>query len=292
VASTVPKIFFLVSTTHHAWEPYTAAFEAQLKNDGWTKGKDYTIEYHPASGVQDLYHLIAKDFANRATPGRDVIVTGGTRPTIACASATSKIPIVYATAGSKLSLGANVTGISNEQTAHVKDRLDYIIAKLGQGHCVGSIGNTDASNVGSEMDEIQKQAQNYTGKLSFYRSNMKLQTVNDIHPVMLDLKKNKVDVLFVCTDPLITTNADLLNEWAVVEKLSTMHALKENWGTRGLMWWGPIFEDMFKTAADFVDKILRGTSPSSIAPQPAAKMDNGVNQLIAGILGLSLRDAR
>ena len=85
-----------------------------------------------------------------------------------------------------------------------------------------------------------------------------LHRVDGIHPIIqLVSKKKGVNVLFVCTDPLITTNADILNEWALLENLATMHAIRENCGKQGLMFYGPKFPEMFGRAADFVDMILR-----------------------------------
>jgi hypothetical protein len=93
---------------------------------------------------------------------------------------------------------------------------------LGRSFCVGPIGNTNADNVKDEMKEVKTQASNLG--LKFYQSTRALLTVDDIHPVMQDLKANGVQALFVCTDPLVTSNADIVNEWAVIEKPPTMHA--------------------------------------------------------------------
>ncbi len=104
------------------------------------------------------------------------------------------------------------------------------------------------------MQAVRTQAPSFG--LSFYQSPMALQTVDDIHPVMQDLKANGVQALFVCTDPLITSNADILNEWAMIENLPTMHAFRTNFDHGGKLFWGPKLEDMFSRAADFVYTIL------------------------------------
>jgi len=262
MSSGVPTIGFLVGTTYDAWRDYIRAFENQLGTYRWKKGTNFNIEYQVASGLADLYDAIAADFANpkRSTP-INVIVTGGTGPTVACIKATETIPIVFATAANGAALVAsasgNVTGISNEQTAHVAHRLQHMQANLptlGRNFRVGPIGNTNAANVQDEMKEVQKQAAKLG--LKFYQSTMALQTVDHIHPVMQDLKTNGVQALFVCTDPLITSNADILNEWAVIENLPTMHHFRKNFGQRGTLFWGPKLEDMFSRAADFVRTIL------------------------------------
>jgi len=276
-------IFFLVATTPHAWKPYTDAFEAQLRTH--PRLPEYQIQYQPASGVQELYEAIATRFVNNAVSG-DVIVTGGTRPTLACANATKIIPIVYATAGLDDLSGNNVTGISNQQVQHVTDRFDYVIETINpnQDFCFSTIGNTDARNVRLEMDEVENQANRR--KLNFHKNTMPLQTADEIKPVLENLARSGVKGVFVCTDPLITTNAELLNEWALVYGLSTTHSFEENWGTKGHMWCGPKLKDMFETAADFVARILSGEDVSKIKSEVAKTLDKNVHKAIGRMLGL------
>lgn len=296
-SSKVPTIGFLIATTYHAWQQFIDAFELQLKSHGWdsSEGGNIKIEYQSASGLKDLYERIAKDFANPKRPyPTDIIVTGGTGSTLACKNATKTIPIVFATAGdpvgSKLvqSLpkpGGNVTGISNEQTIRVKERLNYmqkhLAGDLGKIH-VGAIGNINVPNVKLEMKELKIEAKS----LGLKYSEAHLKTLADIHPAIKSLKRKKVDGLFVCTDPLITTNADILNEWALLEKLGTMHALRENFGNEGLMFHGPVMPDMFKRAADFVDMILNGKKPAQIPIEGPTTFESKCNKRTAQILGL------
>ena len=294
---TTKTIGFLVATTHHAWSQFTDAFEAQLKR----LGTDFKIEYQSASGQQDLYDGIANDFADPKRPVPiDIIVTGGTGPALACKRATAALklpPVVFATAGdpvysglvnSYANPGGNLTGISNEQTDPdlVRKRLIYmrdkLVGDLGE-IVVGAIGNVDVTNVQLEMQRVEAAAPGLG--LGFFAGP--LHAVDDIHPVIKNLKKKGVNALFVCTDPLITTNADILNEWALLENLATMHAFRENCGKGGLMFYGPIFPDMFRRAADFVDMILNASvSPAGIPVEAAKTFEWQCNKKTAEILGL------
>jgi putative tryptophan/tyrosine transport system substrate-binding protein len=286
---TTKTIGFMVATTHHAWSQFTDAFEKKLSTNGWQIGTNINIEYQSASGLKDLYQSIAKDFANpKRTPSIDIIVTGGTGAVLACKKETSKIPIVYATAGDPVNSGlvaSNLTGISNEQTGHVPDRLQFIKDNMSKDLVnihVGAIGNVNYSNVKLEMKAVKDQAP----KFGFKCSPGPLSTLRDIRPTIKRLKKKGVNVLFVCTDPLLTTNADILNEWALLEGVATMHAFRENCGQNGLMFWGPVFPEMFKRAADFVDMILKGKSPAAIPFEPPKKFEHHCNKKVAEILGL------
>jgi putative ABC transport system substrate-binding protein len=292
----VPTIGFLVGTTHHAWELFTDAFEKRLSTHGWKIGTDIKIEYQSASGLQDLYDAIAKDFANpkRKKLPIDIIVTGGTGPVLACKKATQTIPIVFATAGDPVNSnlvqsyakpGGNLTGISNEQTALVPERLQYVKDQLEKDFPkihLGVVGNVNYSNVKLEMKAVKDHALN----LGFKYTSGPLRTLRDIRPTIKRLKKKGVNVLFVCTDPLITTNADILNEWALLENLGTMHAFRENYGKEGLIFWGPVIPKMFESAADFVDMILNGTKPADIPVETPKAFEHGGNKQVAEILGL------
>ncbi len=103
----------------------------------------------------------------------------------------------------------------------------HLAGDLGKIH-VGAIGNINVPNVKLEMKELKIEAKS----LGLKYSEAHLKTLADIHPAIKSLKRKKVDGLFVCTDPLITTNADILNEWALLEKLGTMHALRKTSATK------------------------------------------------------------
>jgi putative tryptophan/tyrosine transport system substrate-binding protein len=183
--------------------------------------------------------------------------------------------------------GGNVTGISNQQTNLVIKRLDYMRDKLtpslGSGFNVGVIGNTAVCNVQLEMKIVQQVAPDFG--LAFTPCPP-LQTDADIAPAITSLKTGGAQALYVCTDPLITTYAEMLNELAFDAKLSTMHAFKENCGNKGLMYYGPDLSSMFKSAADLVELILRGDNPKDIPVQQATTFVDHCNKATAAALGL------
>jgi putative ABC transport system substrate-binding protein len=289
------NIGFLIAPSADQWKPYTDAFEAQLKSH-LKNGEDFKIEYRAAGGLQKLYREIAKDFAD---PGRtlpiDIIVTGGTGAVLACKKATSKLPIVFATAGDPINSGlvaskptGNLTGISNQQTNLVIKRLNYmrdnLAPDMGKKIHMSAIGNDGAPNVQLEKKIVADVARDLGLKFSI---SPPLKTQDDIGPVITKLKRRGVNTLFICTDPLITTNAEIINKLALDNKLLTMHAFRLNYGKQGLMFYGPRFPDMFKRAADFVYEILSGAKgPADIPVEEARAFESKCNKKIAGILGL------
>jgi len=286
---------FLIATSADLWKPYTGAFEAQLRSH-LKIGEDFKIEYHAADGLQKRYREIAKDFANpKRTKPIDIIVTGGTGAVLACKKETSKIPIVFATAGDPVNSGlvaskptGNLTGISNQQTNLVIKRLNYLrdnlATDLGKKLHLSAIGNDSVPNVQLEKKIVADVARDLDLKFS---TSPPLKTPDDIEPVIKKLVRRGVNTLFICTDPLITTNAERINKLALDNKLSTMHAFRMNYGKQGLMFYGPCFPDMFKRAADFAYDILgRAKRPADIPVEEACTFEFESNKKIAAMLGL------
>ena len=100
--------------------------------------------------------------------------------------------------------------------------------------------------------------------------------------------RGKVDALFVCTDPLITTNQIAIHTAATAAGLPTVHAFRDYVEAGGLMSYGPDFRDMFAHAADLVDQILRGTPPGDIPIKVQKRCELVVNQNTANALGLTI----
>jgi len=269
------SIGFLVGTTYDTWKDEIKAFNDELVSNGWTAGTDFKIEYQSAAGQQNFYTAIANDFANTKRPNPiDVIVTGGTNATVACITATLNVPqikVFFATAGelgpyftklaSKNTTGiSNVTGISNQQIQYVPDRLyhmkTYVPALLAPTAFTvfGLIGNANAQNVIDEMAAVVAQALPDYG-LTAVQSKTTLQTVGDIPTVIQSVQSQGAQALYVCTDPLITSNAEFLNECALTAGLPTMHAFKKNLagsGSNKLLYLGYELTDLFSQIAGII----------------------------------------
>lgn len=271
------KIGFLVPTTLDIWSDWTKAFEKRLSELGWSKDK-IEINYQQAEGLVKNYTKHAKHFVGLPV---DVIVTGGTQATIACKKAAAArkppIPVVFATAGDPIdtklvptfSAPGNLTGISNQQTNLVIKRLDYLRQLLGNAR-IALVGNDRSPNVRLEM----KIAKQIAPALGLKVTVAPIHKQGDISRVIQRLK-GKVDGLLVCTDPLITTHAALLNNEAMQAQLPTMHAFAEyvhKYG--GFISYGPHFPDLFVSAAELVDTILRAGHELKMADVPVQQPNN------------------
>ena len=133
------------------------------------------------------------------------------------------------------------------------------------------------ANVGNpaavlEMGEVQATART----LGLEVVTFEIRRAEDIAPAFEALK-GRADALYVCADPLVNTNRVRINTLALAARLPTMHGFREYVEAGGLMSYGPNFPDLFRRAADYVDKILRGAKPADIPVEQPTKFDLVIN---------------
>jgi putative ABC transport system substrate-binding protein len=284
----LPIIGFLGATTPAAQSQWTAAFVQRLRELGWTEGRTIAIEYRWAEGRNERATEIAAEFVRLKV---DAIVTGGTA-SVAAKQATSVIPIVFTAAGDPVGIGlvaslarpgGNVTGLSNQQNDLAGKRLELlreVVPGLRRLAILVNIGNPVTA---LEMEEVQAAART----LGLDATTLEIRRAEDIAPAF-EAIKGRADALFVCSDPLTNTNRIRINTLALTARLPTTHGLREYVDAGGLMSYGPNFPDLYRRAADYVDKILRGTKPADIPVEQPTRFDLVVNLTTAKALGLTI----
>ena len=114
-----------------------------------------------------------------------------------------------------------------------------------------------------------------------------IQRKEDIAPA-IEALKDRAQALYVVGDPLANAQRLRINTFALVGRLPTMHVQREYAEAAGLMSYGPNFPDLNRRAADYVDKILRGTKPADLPVEQPTKFDLVVNLVIARALGITM----
>ena len=288
----LPTIGFLGAATPATWGIYVSAFLQRLRELGWVDGRNMTIEFRWAEGREERYGEFAAEFVRR---GVDVIVTSGTGPSLAVKKATSVIPIVFATAGDPVATGlvaslarpgGNVTGLSNQQTDLAGNRFELLRDVLPGFKRLAVMGNENFPNVVLEMNEVLAAA----AKFGLEVVPLKIKRTEDIG-LGIESLKGRVDALYICTDPLLTTHRVRINTLAIGERLPTMYPFREYVQSGGLMSYGPNLPDLFRRAGEHVDKILRGARPADIPVEQPVKYDLIVNLTTAKALGLKIPEA-
>ena len=224
-----------------------------------------------------------------------MIVTAGSAPVIAAKRATATIPIVFAVAvdpvGSGLvaSLarpGGNVTGLSLQSAELVSKRLELlreIVPRLGR---LAIMANVDQPGAAREMAEVRTTAQ----ALRMEAVALEVRSVPDISAAFLAINE-RAEALYVCPDPLATANQKLINSSARERGIPTMHGSREYVQTGGLMSYGTSFPDLYRRAADHVDRILHGAKPADIPIEQPTKFELVVNLDTAKALRLTIPES-
>jgi putative tryptophan/tyrosine transport system substrate-binding protein len=285
----LPTIGFLGGTTPAAQLQWTAAFVQRLRELGWVEGRNVAIEYRWAEGRSERYTEIAAEFVRLKV---DVIFTHGTPATILVKQTTSLIPIVFTVVGDPVGTGivatlarpgGNVTGQSSLTADLAAKRLELFRDVVPRLRRLGIFGNIDNSTVVLEIAELQAAVRT----LGLEAATFGIRRAEDIVPAFETLK-SRTDALYVAGDPIVLTNGVRINILAVGARLPTIYGGREYVTTGGLMSYGPNYPDLYKRAADYVDKILRGAKPGDIPVAQPTKFDLIINLTTAKALGLDL----
>jgi putative tryptophan/tyrosine transport system substrate-binding protein len=221
-----------------------------------------------------------------------VIVTGATPATIAAKRATSVIPIVFAVGGDPVGSGlvaslarpgGNVTGLSIQSVDAVSKRVELLRDVVPNLRRLAVLANESNPVVMREAEEVQAAAH----ALGVEVAPLHVRRADDIAPAFASLDSH-ADALYVPADPLLTSNANAISALALRARLPDVHSLREEVIAGGLSAYGASFADLFRRAAELVDKILRGTKPAEIPVEQPTKFDLVINLKTAMALGLTV----
>ena len=287
----LPTIGFLGTATPSMWSHWVAAFVQRLREHGWIDGRNIAIEYRWAEGRTERFAEIAAELVRRKV---DVIVTSG-GAVVAAKQATSVIPIVFPMAPDPVSSGlvaslarpgGNVTGLSIQSTELATKRLELIREVVPGLRRLAIMGNAGSPAAVLEMSEVQAAAR----KLGLEVEILEIRRAEDIAPAFESLR-DRADALYIGADSLVGANRIRINTLTLGARLPTIYNSREYVELGGLLSYGPSYPDLFRRAAEFVDKILRGAKPGDIPVEQPTKFELIVNQTTAKALGLKIPEA-
>ena len=285
----MPTVGLMGSGSAAAQSQWTMAFVQRMRELGWTEGRNLAIAYRWAEGRSERFAEIAAEFVRLKV---DVILTHNTLPTLAAKQATSAIPVVFATAGEPVGTGivaslarpgGNVTGLSSQQAETAGKRLEILrdlVPGLRRLAIFGDVGNpfTDL-----DVEQVRGAA----GTLAIEVAKFEIRGSQDIARAFEALP-GRVDALYVTPNPVMFVNQIRINTLAIGARLPTMYSVREYVETGGLISYGPNWPHMWRHAADFVDKVLRGAKPGDLPVEQPTKFDLVVNLTTAKALGLAV----
>jgi putative ABC transport system substrate-binding protein len=203
----LPTIGFLGANTSLADSQWVATFVQRLRELGWIEGRTVAIEVRWGEGRSERFAEIAAEFVRLKV---DVIVTYGTASALAAKRSTALIPIAFAAAGDPVGTdlvaslarpGGNVTGLSIQQTDLAGKRLEILREVLPGLRTLAIVANIGTPNAVLDMREAQAAARTFG--LDVITSEVR--KAEDIAPAF-DALKGRAGALYVCADPLLTTN--------------------------------------------------------------------------------------
>ena len=273
---------------------YTAlwheAFRLGLRDHGWVEGKNISIDYRYADGRSDRSPDLAADLVQLKV---DIIVASVVTDALAAQKATKVIPIVMAAAsdpvasGLVMSLarpGGNVTGLSQMTIEMVGKRLELLTEVVPKLSHVAVLWNPQGVGSTNNWKELQLPARQRGVQLQ----SLEVRSADDFDKAFDDAIKARAGALFITAHPVIVTNLKRIAELAVKSRLPSIFQWSEFTDAGGLLAYGPDSADMFRRAATYVDKILKGAKPGDLPIEQPTKFELVVNMKTAKALGIKI----
>ena len=270
----------------------TESFRGGLRDLGH-EGRNLVIEFGDAQGRPERLDALAADLVASKV---EVIVTAGTLPAIAARRATERLPIVFigaadpVTSGMVASLaqpGGNLTGLSLLLPELVGKRLELFKQAVPSIRRVAVLWQPGGSGAQTEQD-LLKGAETAALALGLEPRFVEARRPADIDRAFTEMTNARVDALTVLSTPMFGGEHRRIVALAARHRLPTMFQFREYVDAGGLMSYGPDLPDLYRRAAVYVDKILKGARPASLPVEQPTKFELVINLLTAKELGLSL----
>jgi putative ABC transport system substrate-binding protein len=287
-SSKVWRIGVLETTSMALNAPNFDAFRQSLRDLGYVERKNLIIEYRSAEGRGERFAELTADLLRLNV---DVIVTRGTPAVLAAKKATTTTPIVMAAVGDPLRVvsslarpGGNITGLSGYTTD-----LEAKRAQLIKDLVPGAVQVAGLYNMGNPVAPPQwNQLQMAARKLGIELQLLDIRKTEDIAPAFDAATAQRVEAVVVGIDALTQENRTLIARLAADQRLPAIYVSREYIDAGGLIAYGPIYPDLYRRAAIYVDKILRGVSPSNLAVEQPTKFELIINLKAARAIGIQV----
>jgi putative tryptophan/tyrosine transport system substrate-binding protein len=289
----VARIGFLDNSSASGNAPLLEAFRQDMRKLGWIEGKNFTFEYRYAEEKVDRLPDLAADLVRLKV---DLVMASGGQPTLAAKSATTTIPIVMANAGDPVAFGlvaslgrpgGNVTGLSSLVPELNSKRLEILYDAIPKLVRVGFLRPSGGGGPAGEatMKEIRPAALGLKIKLEEIETQV---NAKGLESAFQTAKQKQVGAIMTTTGNPYFTERKRIVELAVKHRLPAIYPQKEFVDEGGLMSYGADYNDLYRRAAVYVDKILKGATPADLPVQQATKFEFVINLKAAKQIGLTI----
>jgi putative ABC transport system substrate-binding protein len=268
-------------------QPHLEAFKQGLREHGYSEGKNIILEYRYAEGRYERLPELAQDLVREKV---DVIVTTSSISAQAARKVTKAIPIVM-TSGSPVERGlaeslakpgGNVTGLSVLVSDLSGKRVEILKESIPKLVRVAALWSSRESESVIGYKETQDAAKAFSVQLH----STDVQKADDIESAFANMSKAHVDAILVVLNPMVTLHSKRIVELALKHRLAGMYPTRQFAEEGGLVAYGPVVGDLYRRAATYVDKILKGAKPADLPVEQPTKFELVINLKTAKQIGV------
>ncbi len=292
-AGKIARIGYLATNLRGSPQASHEAFVEELRGLGYVEGRNVVIEYRDAEGKDERLAALA---AELVALNVDVIVAAaGTLAALAAREATRILPIVFIAVGAPVTSGlvtglarpgGNATGLSAVSPDLASKWLELLkqavpgVSRVAFLRQPGALGDADK--------DVLKQAEVAARALGVRFQLVEARGTADFDGVFSELTNARAGGLVVLSTPMFSSERTRLVDLAARHRLPTMFSFRSYVDAGGLMSYGPNVADLFRRAATFVDKILKGAKPVDLPVEQPTKFELAINLKTAKALGLTI----
>jgi putative tryptophan/tyrosine transport system substrate-binding protein len=286
----LPRVGVLIALPPSAIAARIEAFRQGLRELGYVEEKSIVIEHRSADGKFDRLPNLASELVRLKV---DVIVTGGPTATRPAREATKTIPIVMAQdsdpvgngfVASLARPGGNITGLSNlhpELSGKQLELLKEIVVRLSR---VAILGNSNEPGNAQALRETERAA----GAFGVQLQILDVRGPKDVETAFREARRGNADAVLVLSSPVVTSQRAQIADLAVKSRLPTIHQVSGFVEDGGLITYGVSIADLWRRAATYVDKIVKGTKPADLPVEQPTKFEFIINLKAAKQIGLTI----
>ena len=283
-AGRIPRIGLLDYAAF--WEPLRQG----LRDLGYVEGQNIAFVYRPSEGRSERLPDLAADLVRLKV---DVIVSYGTPATRTAKHATTTIPIVMVGIGDPLRTGlvaslarpgGNITGNVILGPEIITKRLQLLKEAVPKASRVALLYNPENPSNALNVQELQVGAPALGVTLQW----VKVSSPDQFESALSAMTRGRPDALIVTADPMHQLYVGRVVDFAAKNRLPVMYQVKENVIAGGLMSYGASLPDLFRRAATYVDKILKGAKPAALPVEQPTTFELAINLKTAKALGLTI----
>jgi putative tryptophan/tyrosine transport system substrate-binding protein len=285
----IPRVGFLGNGSASTSGPLLEAFRAGLRDFGYVEGRNVIVDVRYVDGMPERVQPLVHELLALSP---DVVVAAGPQPLRTLKQTTTSIPVVMAIISDPVEEGliaslarpgGNMTGLAFQNQALTAKRLELLKEAVPKVSRVAVLWDT---SFGLTAGYTQAEAAARTLQLRL--QPLRVRRAADLEPAFASAATGHTEAVLVLASPFLNAHRHLVIELAARHRLPATYEASTFVAAGGLMSYGPSFSDMYRRAAVYVDKILKGSKPADLPVEQPTKFELAINRKTAQALGLAI----